>query len=277
MKPCPLPPTPPTPWVTPWHATEPIPLPRQADMAEPRLSLPVTPARFTAGRGKSRPSRFTSAREPPQRSRSGESGRRSGASRPRMAPARTLAPSRKQLARQKKTALRAWASMPGSPVANAPDARGKQPSQRVRRGKQMSHAAHGSGRGVPGGNTRPDGVSRSSTGATFSRTGRQPWGEWERTVEGERGGVAVPELATFAGAKRTQLAALTKSTAVQPLREAMENVTRVASMRPRTFGRIQVLARLRALSRPALPWGDAGLLKTGLLEGSKALRSVRGG
>ncbi|MBZ4420335.1 hypothetical protein K8638_28085 [Myxococcus sp. RHST-1-4] len=78
--------------------------------------------------------------------------------------------------------------------------------------------------------------------------------EWRKAVEGESGGVAVPELAIFAGAKRTQLSVLAKSTVTESLREVMQDVTRVASMRPQTFGRAQTLARLRALSRPAVPW-----------------------
>ncbi len=85
--------------------------------------------------------------------------------------------------------------------------------------------------------------------------------EWQRAVEGKAGGIAVPELACFAGAKRTQLTALAKATVTEPLREVLEDVTRVASMRPRTFGRAQVLARLRASSRPAMPWGEAGRVK----------------
>ncbi|QSQ28415.1 hypothetical protein JY651_37125 [Pyxidicoccus parkwayensis] len=67
----------------------------------------------------------------------------------------------------------------------------------------------------------------------------------------------VPLLAIFAGAKRAQLAVLSKSTATGPLREVMGEVTRVASMRPQTFGWAQTLARLRALSRPAVPWEGA--------------------
>lgn len=140
----------------------------------------------------------------------------------------------------------------------------------------MSHVAQGAGSGVPGGSTRPDGVSYGDQGATFGRPGRQSWREWRRAVEGETGGIAVPELATFAGAKRTQLAALAKSTATEPLREVMEDVTRAASMRPRTFGRAQTLARLRALSRPAVPWG-VHVSNAASLEGSKALQTLRGG
>ena len=123
---------------------------------------------------------------------------------------------------------------------------------------QMSHVAHGSGQGVAGGNMRLDGVSRDDKGATACRPGRQSRAEWRRAVEGGTGGIAVPELASFAGAKRTQLAALAKSAATESLREVVEHVTRVASMRPQTFGRAQTLARLRALTRPAVPWGPSG-------------------
>jgi hypothetical protein len=104
-------------------------------------------------------------------------------------------------------------------------------------------------------------MSRGDTGATIRRPGRQSWGEWQGAVEGETGGIAVPALAVFAGAKRTQLAVLAKSTAAESLHEVMGNVTRVASMRPQTFGRAQTLARLRALSRPAVAWEDAGRSK----------------
>lgn len=136
----------------------------------------------------------------------------------------------------------------------------------------MSHVAHGSGQGVSGGNMRLAGVKREDTGATARRPGRQSWLEWRRAVEGETGGIAVPELAIFVGAKRTQLAVLAKSTVTEPLREVGEAVTRVASMRPQTLGRAQTLARLRALSRPAVPWepsrgekGEPGLTRVSAL------------
>jgi hypothetical protein len=126
----------------------------------------------------------------------------------------------------------------------------------------MSHVAHESGQGISGGSMRPAGVQRRDTGATACRPGRQSWVEWRRAVEGETGGIAVPELAIFVGAKRVQLAVLAKSTVTEPLREVGEEVTRVASMRPQTLGRAQTLARLRALARPAVPWepsrGDKG-------------------
>jgi hypothetical protein len=108
---------------------------------------------------------------------------------------------------------------------------------------------------------RPGGMSRGDTGATIRRPGRQSWVEWQRAVEGETGGIAVPALAVFAGAKRTQLAVLAKSTATESLREVMGEMTRVASMRPQTFGRAQTLARMRACSRPAVLWEDAGRSK----------------
>ena len=108
---------------------------------------------------------------------------------------------------------------------------------------------------------RPGGMSRGDTGATIRRPGRQSWVEWQGAVEGGTGGIAVPALAVFAGAKRTQLAVLAKSTATETLREVMGDVTRVAAMRPQTFGRAQTLARMRALSRPAVPWEDDGRSK----------------
>lgn len=119
-------------------------------------------------------------------------------------------------------------------------------------------------------------MSRGDKGATIRRPGRTSWTEWQRSTEGEVGGIEVPLLAIFAGAKRAQLAVLSRSTVTSPLREVMGEVTRVASMRPQTFGWAQTLARLRALSRPAVPWEDAGRTK-GSLEGSKALRTLRGG
>lgn len=127
----------------------------------------------------------------------------------------------------------------------------------------MSHAAHGSGQGIPGGSIRSGSMSRADSGATNRRPGRQSWGKWQGAVEGETGGIAVPTLAVFAGAKRTQLAVLAKSTATEPLREVMGEITRVASMRPQTFGWARTLARLRALSRPAVPWEEAGRTKKG--------------
>ena len=123
---------------------------------------------------------------------------------------------------------------------------------------QMSHVAHGSGQGVSGETMRPGGMPRGDTGATAYRPGRSSWTEWRRAVEGETGGIAVPQLAIFAGAKRTQLATLAKSAATESLREVVEAVKRVASMRPQTFGRAQTLARMRALSRPAVSWEPAG-------------------
>ncbi|WP_163863609.1 hypothetical protein [Myxococcus eversor] len=73
-------------------------------------------------------------------------------------------------------------------------------------------------------------------------------------MEAPEGDIAVPELTAFAGAKRRQLAVLTKSRALGLLRGEMDLVTRVASMRPQTFGWAQTLARLRASSRPAEFW-----------------------
>lgn len=124
----------------------------------------------------------------------------------------------------------------------------------------MSHVAHESGQGVSGGDTRLTSVSRgdSGMGGTARKPGRLSRLEWRRAAQGETGGVDVPELAAFVGAKRTQLAVLSKSAAIGALRGALQEVTRVASMRPQTFGRTQVLARLRALSRPAVPWGESG-------------------
>jgi hypothetical protein len=78
--------------------------------------------------------------------------------------------------------------------------------------------------------------------------------EWRGTHPEKTGGIAVPELAAFAGAKRMQLAVLSKSAVTGAIRKGLEDVTRVASMRPQTLGRTQALARLRALSRPAVPW-----------------------
>lgn len=122
----------------------------------------------------------------------------------------------------------------------------------------MTHVTHGSGQGVSGETMRPGGVARGSKGATAYQPGQQSWAEWRGAVEGEAGGIAVPELARFAGAKRTQLATLSKSAATDSLREVMEEVTRVASMRPQTFGWARTLARLRALSRPAVSWEPPG-------------------
>jgi hypothetical protein len=104
-------------------------------------------------------------------------------------------------------------------------------------------------------------MSRTDSGATIRSPGRPSRAEWRRAVEGDLGGIEVPLLAVFAGAKRAQLAVLSKSTATGPLREVMGEVTRVASMRPQTFGWAQTLARLRALSRPAVDWEDAGHTK----------------
>ncbi len=122
----------------------------------------------------------------------------------------------------------------------------------------MSHATHGSGQGVRGGETRLGGVSRgrSGTGATARKPGRLSQVEWRGAHPEKTGGIAVPELAAFAGAKRMQLAVLSKSAVTGAIRKGLEDVTRVASMsmRPQTLGRTQALARLRALSRPAVPW-----------------------
>lgn len=111
----------------------------------------------------------------------------------------------------------------------------------------MSHAAHESSQRVSRGTARPGVVMRGARGrgATGRIRGEQPG-----ALEAREGDIAVPELAAFAGAKRMQLAALTKSSALRLLQEQMEPITRVASMRPQTFGWAQTLARLRAVSRP---------------------------
>ncbi|NTX05323.1 hypothetical protein [Myxococcus sp. CA040A] len=120
----------------------------------------------------------------------------------------------------------------------------------------MSHVAQESGQRVPGGNARPDGVKRGvrGRGATARKTGARSRGEHPGALEAPEGDIAAPGLAVFAGAKRRQLAVLTKSSALGLLRGEMETVTRVASMRPQTFGWAQTLARLRAVSRPAEYW-----------------------
>ncbi len=76
-------------------------------------------------------------------------------------------------------------------------------------------------------------------------------------VGGRLEGIVIPELATFAGAKRAQLAVLTSSAVTAAIQSRLAEVTRVASMRPQLFGRAQTQARLRALSRPAVPWDVA--------------------
>lgn len=225
-------------------------------MAEPRLSLPVTPARSTASRGKPRPPPAT---PPPARRQ----------------PSRSLPESEKMVSHALpgvRAYPGAFAQAFGAAEENSLQHLGQYALVAARqqrsvtggravsagvKGEHMSHVAQGSGQGVPGGDTRPGTVSRGDRGlgATARRAGRQSWVEWRRAVEGETGGIAVPELAAFAGAKRTQLAALAKST--EPLREVLGEVTRVASMRPQMFGRAQTLARLRALSRPAVPWGES--------------------
>ncbi|AGC41875.1 hypothetical protein MYSTI_00525 [Myxococcus stipitatus DSM 14675] len=115
----------------------------------------------------------------------------------------------------------------------------------------MSHAAHESSQRVSRGSARSGVVMRGARGrgATGSIRGEQP-----SALEAQEGDIAVPELTAFAGAKRMQLAALTKSRALTLLLEEMDQVTRVASMRPQTFGWAQTLARLRAVSRPAGVW-----------------------
>lgn len=121
----------------------------------------------------------------------------------------------------------------------------------------MSHVAHESGQRVPGGSARPDGVKRGGRGrgVTARKAGtRISRGERASALEAPEGDIAVPELTAFAGAKRRQLAVLTKSRALGLLRGEMDLVTRVASMRPQTFGWAQTLARLRASSRPAEYW-----------------------
>lgn len=122
----------------------------------------------------------------------------------------------------------------------------------------MSHATHGPGQGLSRGDTRFDGAARggSGTGGTARKPGHLSRLEWKAAAEGETGGIDVPELAAFVGAKRTQLAVLSKSAVTGALRKGLEAVTRVASMRPQTLGRTQVLARLRALSRPAVAWEE---------------------
>ncbi len=123
----------------------------------------------------------------------------------------------------------------------------------------MSHVAHGPGRGASGGNTRHGAVSHGDKGsrATAQRPGRFSQGEWLNAMGGALEGIVIPELATFAGAKRAQLAVLTTSAVTEAIQTRLRDVTRVASMRPQTFGRAQTQARLRALSRPAVPWDAA--------------------
>ena len=132
----------------------------------------------------------------------------------------------------------------------------------------MSHATQGSSQGLRGGDTGLGGVARggSGTGATARKPGRLSRG-------GKTGGIAVPELAVFAGAKRMQLAMLSRSAVTAALRKGLEEVTRVASLRPQTLGRTQVLARLRAVSRPAVPWEEFGSQKG---ESQLARMPVRG-
>jgi len=136
----------------------------------------------------------------------------------------------------------------------------------------MSHATQGSSQGLRGGDTGLGGVARggSGTGATARKPGRpsQVGGRGGKT-----GGIAVPELAVFAGAKRMQLAMLSRSAVTAALRKGLEEVTRVASLRPQTLGRTQVLARLRAVSRPAVPWEEFGSQKG---ESQLARMPVRG-
>lgn len=129
----------------------------------------------------------------------------------------------------------------------------------------MSHVAYGPGRGASGGNTRLGAVSHGDKGsrATAQRPGRFSQGEWLEATGGALEGIIIPELATFAGAKRAQLAVLANSAVTAAIQIESRNVTRVASMRPQTFGRAQTQARLRALSRPAVPWDAAGQVKGG--------------
>ncbi|GEN07565.1 hypothetical protein MFU01_26020 [Myxococcus fulvus] len=91
-------------------------------------------------------------------------------------------------------------------------------------------------------------------GAAAHRARGRIQGEHPSALEAREGDIAVPELAVFAGAKRRELVALTKSKALGVLRQEMEHVTRVASMRPQTFGWAQTLARMRAISQPARSW-----------------------
>ncbi|WP_426756587.1 hypothetical protein [Myxococcus sp. Y35] len=97
--------------------------------------------------------------------------------------------------------------------------------------------------------------------ATAQRPGRFSRGEWLEATGGTLEGIVIPELASFAGAKRAQLAVLTTSAVMAALQTTLKDVTRVASMRPQTFGRAQTQARLRALSRPAVPWDTAGQVR----------------
>ncbi|AEI63153.1 hypothetical protein LILAB_06170 [Corallococcus macrosporus] len=99
--------------------------------------------------------------------------------------------------------------------------------------------------------------------ATAQRPGRFSRGEWLEATGGVLEGIVIPELATFAGAKRAQLAVLAQAAVTAAIQNQSRDVTRVASMRPQTFGRAQTQARLRALSRPAVPWDAAVQVKGG--------------